>query len=183
MNEISSNSKKREPLGRDELVRFALEGKAAAVQGYDAILWKIRAGYVAVLYGGLTLLLGSGGIGSLSEVARDGALSAALLFLIIGFSASAFLLDLAYKRKKIRVIVVRDQLIDFALLPPPPSDESIAKLLHISGETRVEQLLDGALEGPYREKLCWNVRLVLAPLYLVTPFLAVLTWFVARLYQ
>lgn len=45
----------------DELIRSALDGKPQATSGYDAILWKIRAGYVAILYGALGLLLNKDG--------------------------------------------------------------------------------------------------------------------------
>jgi hypothetical protein len=34
-----------------KLVEAELEGKFKAIAGYDDILWKIRAGYLAVVYG------------------------------------------------------------------------------------------------------------------------------------
>jgi len=41
-----------------ESVRVSLEGKLQAIGGYDDILWKIRVGYPAVLYGVLSIALG-----------------------------------------------------------------------------------------------------------------------------
>lgn len=50
----------------ENLIAAALETKLGAIGGYDAIIWKIRAGYVAILYGALTLLLGVGGASGLA---------------------------------------------------------------------------------------------------------------------
>jgi hypothetical protein len=46
----------------DPLVRAELEGKVRAVGDHDVILWKIRAGYLAILYGSLGLLLGTSAV-------------------------------------------------------------------------------------------------------------------------
>ena len=38
-------------LSLDALIRSELEGKDKAIGAYDEMLWKIRTGYAAVLYG------------------------------------------------------------------------------------------------------------------------------------
>ena len=43
-------------LAREELIRAELDGKLKAIAGYDEILWKIRAGYVGILYGSLAII-------------------------------------------------------------------------------------------------------------------------------
>lgn len=178
MSEIQSRETRS--LERDELVRSALEGKKAAIQGYDAILWKIRAGYITVLYSGLALVVDEKTSIAFSAIAKDSVRSVVIFFLILGFSASAFLLDLTYKRKKVRVIVVHDHLMDLAL-NKDTTDDAIEGLLHISGETFAEKL-PGEIEKQYKTKLVWNLWRVLVPLYCATPVLAilVLAWIVAR---
>ena len=41
---------------RDDLIQKGLEGNDSALAEYDQILWKIRTGYAAVLYGVFTLV-------------------------------------------------------------------------------------------------------------------------------
>ncbi len=48
----------RAELTLDELIRSQLQGKTRSLGQYDAILWKLRSGYVVVLYGVLTDYLG-----------------------------------------------------------------------------------------------------------------------------
>jgi hypothetical protein len=89
------------PLTCEELVRGELLGKNKASERYDAILWKIRAGYVTVLYGTLTLL---------GEKAFDHPWAA--FALILGFSASAFRIDYTFLRSKLRVVAAQNRLAD-----------------------------------------------------------------------
>jgi hypothetical protein len=44
-------------LTSDELIRLELRGKLLAIERYDSMLWKIRSGYVVVLYGSLTIVM------------------------------------------------------------------------------------------------------------------------------
>ena len=98
-----------------ELIHEALSGKLKAIAGYDEIIWKIRAGYLAILYGALAILLGTEGISKWESIAEDPARMRALLLLIVGFSASVFLVDLGYVRKKLKVVVAYDLLINFVI--------------------------------------------------------------------
>jgi hypothetical protein len=65
-NEQPSTAK----LTRDELILFELRGKNIAIGRYDTILWRIRSGYLIVVYG--SLLLFSGKEGSLTGIAGSG---------------------------------------------------------------------------------------------------------------
>ena len=47
-------------LTRDGLIQKGLEGRDNAIAAYDDMLWKIRTGYAAVLYGVFTLVVGLG---------------------------------------------------------------------------------------------------------------------------
>ena len=41
-----------------DLIRSGLEDKVRAITGYEEIIWKIRSGYIVLLYGALTFVLG-----------------------------------------------------------------------------------------------------------------------------
>jgi hypothetical protein len=116
------------PLTCEELVRGEILGKNKASERYDAILWKIRAGYVTVLYGTLTLL---------GEKAFDHPWVAFVL--IVGFSASAFRIDYTFLRSKFRVVTAQNRLADITWdIAVGKADiaavADLPRLLHISGE-------------------------------------------------
>lgn len=155
----------------ETLIGAALEAKLSAIGGYDQIIWKIRAGYVAILYGGLTLLLGVGGASGIAVITGDLVHAVSILILILGLSATSFIIDFSYVQKKLRVIVARDALIDIALQPDVADKDTVQVLLHIAGETSVESLPEGA-QKEYRAKCRWNLKWILLPLYTTTPLLA-----------
>ncbi len=86
----------------NDLIISELQDKSRAIHGYDAILWKIRSGYVVVLYGALSLVSGK-------VVALTGA---ALLLFIVGIALAAFLIDYSFVLRKMRVVVAGDELIE-----------------------------------------------------------------------
>jgi hypothetical protein len=93
MSERSSTSDDTRLVQVAELVRSALEAKLNAITGYDTIIWRIRAGYLAVLYGSLGLILGTAGSPDLRAVAAKTPLAVAAISLISSFSPTAFLVD------------------------------------------------------------------------------------------
>lgn len=97
----------------DELIRTELSGKARAIEQYDSILWKIRSGYVVVLYGGLAIL-GTAGL-NISTILGSTRLLRAALILIWGFSLCGFLVDFDFSRRKLRVVEASNQLYALAL--------------------------------------------------------------------
>ena len=155
----------------ESLIREELEAKLSAIGGCDQIIWKIRAGYVAILYGGLTLLLGVGGASGLAVITGDLVHAVSILILILGLSATSFIIDFSYVRKKLRVIVARDALIDIALRSDVADKDTVRVLLHIAGETFVELMPEGA-QKEYQAKCRWNLKWILLPLYTTTPLLA-----------
>ncbi len=118
-----------------ELLKRELAGKVRATGDYDSIIWRIRTGYLAVLYGSLGLLVGTHGIPNFRTIAADVVLTAAVLLSLIGFSASGFLIDFVSTRSKLRVVVARDALMRrfVSLIGPCPIDE-LGRLLKLSGE-------------------------------------------------
>jgi hypothetical protein len=125
-------------LTTDELIRVGIDGKAAAVARYDVIIWKIRAGYVVVIYGAITA------ISALSTKSRPVLKHGWLLPLIVAtFSLAAFVIDHTFSRSKFRVVVSRNELVDAAwqiLLAASPRSEleqrrvRLRKLSEMSGE-------------------------------------------------
>jgi hypothetical protein len=95
-----------------ELVRVSLEGKLRAIGGYDDILWKIRVGYAAVLYGTLSIAFGKEFVESVTarpELARY------LGALVIGFTVAAVVIDLGFQSEKLKVVVTRDALVQLSV--------------------------------------------------------------------
>src|SRR3981081_1504988 len=96
----------------DELIRFAVNGKQAALARYDSILWKIRSGYVLVLYGAIGLV--GGRDVALSGQSLQATGRVVLILVAVCVSVSAFLADLGFLRAKLRVI--RDMNILYAVV-------------------------------------------------------------------
>jgi hypothetical protein len=161
------------PLTCDELIRTELKGKFAAVARYDSMLWKIRSGYVVVLYGALAFLSEKGFVPK-EVVSAQWQLFA--LLLIGGFSVSAFIVDIGFLRAKLRVVSQSDLLYDFAvdlalgkralrrdLSPNQTSlDADILKsLLHNAGESR----------KPFDRTVFLRSSLLISFIYIVLPLL------------
>jgi hypothetical protein len=156
------------PLTIEELIWSQLEGKSKALERYDHILWKIRAGYLAVLYSLLTVL--SGKDSRVQDVFGNAAKTDILFVTAISFSLCALLIDLGFLLSKLRVVEVRDNLSDLAITlafanTDKPSESArshhgnLRKLLHLSGEN---------LTLPSRQLLCYGTWPALL-LYTTTP--------------
>src|SRR5687768_11445260 len=79
-----------------ELIMAELDGKLKAIAGYDEILWKIRAGYVGILYGSLGIIIGTSGLQDLQPVIDKPSLIPiipTLFLLVAGFSISSYIVD------------------------------------------------------------------------------------------
>lgn len=116
-----------------ELVRLGLAGKNEATGRYDAIIWRIRAGYVVILYGTIGVFLGKGEV-------KPASMTLDILLLISGFSLLGYLMDLTYRVRQLRVVSARNRLSDLAveLVAGGALDYGeLQQLLHISGESRI----------------------------------------------
>jgi hypothetical protein len=143
------------------LVRLELTGKNVALERYDSILWKIRSGYVVVLYGALSLIFG--------KTAEKGvnltALNSNMLLLIFGFSLLGYFLDINFRIRQLRVVAATNLLADQALklATGEAVDRGLLReLLHIAGESR-RQLNRGVLV---------RAILLIFVFYAATPLLA-----------
>jgi hypothetical protein len=77
-------------LTRAKLISSELEGKLKAISGYDDMLWKIRSGYVAILYGIPAIFLGTEGVPNLKELMADSGRALFILLLLGGFQPIGF---------------------------------------------------------------------------------------------
>ena len=174
-----------------ELVKRDLAGKVRATGEYDSIIWKIRSGYVFLLYGAVGLFLGKGNTPDLQDIANNTVLSVAIFVTILGFSLSLFLIDLAYVRKKLRVVVARDELMQaFLNVAGPPTFSSLRRLLTLSGEDPTlfvrhagsdDEELRKRLLAEYKKRMSWNRWRVLVWLYATAPILSLVVFGIARL--
>ncbi|MBI4539342.1 MAG: hypothetical protein HY704_07535 [Gemmatimonadetes bacterium] len=165
------------PLVRDRLISSALEGKSKATHAYDAITWKIRAGYVAILYGSLALVLGTSGIDQIGQLTQDPARSITILLLLVGFSLSAFYVDSIYIHKKTRVTVSRDLLVSVSLKTATVTDLELERLLQIAGDMP-DKLLPVQAREALRLRRAENLRELLW-LYVTPPTLAAIVFALA----
>ncbi len=148
-------------LSLDALIRSELEGKDKAIGAYDEMLWKIRTGYAAVLYGLFTLVVSMTNIQNMHIPLEKAGLVA--FTLITGFTICAVVLDFAFLRSKAKVVQTKEELADLALLLASGGTleqwhgSSLPQLLHNSGEDQL--------------RVSWKLRpsvLPIAMLYLCT---------------
>jgi hypothetical protein len=171
---LSSNNE----LTRGKLIMSALEGKLAAIAGYDSILWKIRAGYGAILYGSLALILGTSGIPDFRAVVSELNRVLVIFLLLIVFSLSAYVVDKTYLTKKLKVIVTRDRLMAMALTGMSDADtDDLQTLLSISGELPVDKL-PKQVRAEFRDKMAASRTGEHFPIYGVPPLLIVVIYLI-----
>jgi hypothetical protein len=159
-----------------ELIRAELRGKFLAIERYDSMLWKIRSGYVVVLYGALTILGGTSGLIAIPNAARNRMLFAGML-LVCGFSLCGLVVDFFFLRAKFRVINDTNELQDLALGVATGNRtieteyHRLRELLHISGE-RAGKVQWAQLFYDAWASVIW--------IYLASPLLAIAVLFVLR---
>lgn len=159
----SSSELAPNPITLDELIRGQLAGKLVALARYDEIIWKIRGGYVAVLYGMLAFFVGKES--KLVEVLSSSEVLRSLFPISLSLSLCAFLVDLAFVLSKLRVVAARNRLSDIAVERAAghklheSEQVELTNLLHLSGE---------AFTLPPHKLLIAGLWPILA-LYLVTP--------------
>lgn len=111
-----------------ELLKVELPGKKVAMGRYDEILWKIRSGYLIVL---------AGALGFFVTKASPLTLTYEMLAIILWFSMVAWIIDINFRRRQLRVVKAYNELISSAIknLPEGEGVNNInEELLHISGE-------------------------------------------------
>jgi MFS superfamily sulfate permease-like transporter len=111
-----------------ELLKVELPGKKVAMGRYDEILWKIRSGYLVVLAGTLGFFVTKE---STLKLTPD------ILIVILWFSLVAWIIDINFRRRQLRVVTAYNELISSAIknIPETEGPNNVAvELFHISGE-------------------------------------------------
>lgn len=86
-----------------------IAGKNAAIHAYDGIIWKIRSGYLALVFGGWAILLKSLADGPLE---KSNIIVVVSMFLVnLGMSFGGCFVDCNYVRRKFRVILALNDLV------------------------------------------------------------------------
>jgi hypothetical protein len=148
---------KSQDLTRDGLIQRTLDGKDRAIAAYDEMLWKIRAGYAAVLYGFFTLVVSLGDKTTWPLSIERAGLVAFLL--ITGFTICAAALDFSILRCKLRVVQAKEELMDLALWL------ASRKKLEAWKRTSLESLLHNSGEG--LAPIDWKIRPSVWPIALL----------------
>jgi hypothetical protein len=95
----------------EEVILQEIAGKNAAIHAYDGIIWKIRSGYLALVFGGWAILLKSLAEGALEK--GNVVIIVITMFLVnLGMSLGGCFIDCNYVRRKFRVIKALDKLTE-----------------------------------------------------------------------
>lgn len=111
-----------------ELIKVELSGKNIATGRYDEILWKIRSGYLVVLAGTLGFFVSKG---------TSLELTPEIITIIIWFSLVAWLIDINFRRRQLRVVKAYNDLVSSSIKNLPDEEGPVninEQLFHISGE-------------------------------------------------
>ena len=159
-----------------QLISSGLADQVRAIEGYENVIWKLRVGYVLVLNGALALVLK--GSGSPLDILSGLKYSDPLLVIVFAISLTFFLIDFGYVRKKLKLVVARELLIDLACEPnfnaaSEEDKECLKRILHIAGETHPAKLSPRA-KAEYEEKKWWNLWWILLPIYTALPLLCLI---------
>jgi hypothetical protein len=93
----------------EKMVLGEIAGKNKAIHAYDEIAWKIRTGFLTLLFGGWGVFLRSTIDAKLPQQEFRAVLISLALF-SAGFAYAAWSIDRSYLRRKFRVILVLDQI-------------------------------------------------------------------------
>jgi hypothetical protein len=125
MSEIESNCKNTIIY---QLLFKELEGKNRAIHAYDSILWKVRTGFLTLIFAGFGIIL-SGLIKDGVDISKAQQYLFAMLLVSSGLSISAIIIDVNYLNRKFRVIGHLNELMKVAsALDADPNEEKLKEL-------------------------------------------------------
>lgn len=96
----------------EKVVMNEVSGKYAAIHAYDGMIWKVRVGFLTVVFAGWSLV-----VKTAIEKHADFAVIAPFIFILSGFSIAlalgGYMIDRNYAKRKFRVIVALNELFQF----------------------------------------------------------------------
>lgn len=93
----------------EKLVLGEISGKNNAIHIYDEVAWKIRTGFLTLIFGGWGIFLRSIADAKLPPQELRAVVISLALF-SVGFAYAAWYIDLSYLRRKFRVILALNQI-------------------------------------------------------------------------
>ena len=152
----------------EQIVLGEIEGKNRAIHAYDGIVWKIRSGFLTLLFGGWSTLL----TGIVQTKDRSPAeyqhLAWGLFLFSVGFAFGARYVDRSYIRRKFRVIHMLDRLTDEIASCGGDYRRLSPELLKVAGDNPAVPY-DGA---GYREASRAELSVYLVPLVILVVVIA-----------
>jgi hypothetical protein len=118
----------------EKLVLAEVEGKKAAIQSYDGIIWKIRTGYLTLLFAGWAILLKSIADAAEKPGSQYVVLIVAMFLFSAGLALGGYFVDRTYTKRKARVISAQNALNDQIIECARHLEKLEPKLLHVSGD-------------------------------------------------
>jgi hypothetical protein len=168
----SSENKTENSITINQLVNIELERKFKVVERYDSILWKIRSGYVVILYGSLSLFVGKDA--SLITFKHSHEILFIILLLIWGLSICAFIIDFEFLVKKLKVVNASNKLQNKLMISIHNKFildiDKIRELMSASGES---------VEEPFYRGISKQIKIniyITIPLYFSTPIVSSMTF-------
>ena len=96
----------------EKIVLGEIEGKNRAIHTYDDIVWKIRSGFLTLSFGGWAILLKGIVDAQSASMRKYYGLVFGLLLFNLAFAFGAWYIDRSYLRRKFRVILALNGLVD-----------------------------------------------------------------------
>jgi hypothetical protein len=117
---------------REKLILGEISRKNMALHAYEDMIWKVRTGFLTVLFLGWGLLLKS--IVDAPSHSAPPMLVVVMLVFSLGVAWGAFIADRQYIRRKFRVILALNEIIAACHSSPDKLDELPPPLLQIVGD-------------------------------------------------
>ena len=115
-----------------DVARAEIAGKNAAIHAYDSMMWRVRSGYLTLLFAAWGYILG-GALGKDANIALIHRVTLSMLVISIGLALAGLLVDLNLKKRKFRVIASLNKL--YAALWHGVLDSSVQGELRVAGDS------------------------------------------------
>ena len=158
----------------EKVILGEVSGKNAAINAYDKIIWTIRSGFLTLVFVGWSVLLKSIAENNI-DLGKVFVLSAGMLCVSLGLAIGGWFVDLNYLRRKFRVIVALNELMDAVKTSDGNASAIPSDLLKVAGDD-ANRSYD---TSGYKEALMTSVVVYFAPL----PTLATAAYFIVALYH
>lgn len=117
-----------------KVVLAEVSGKNAAIHAYDEMIWKIRTGFLTLLFVGWSVLLKSITDSPQRPAESYQSIVSAMFLFSLGLALGAWFVDHTYVRRKFRVILALNDLMTALSEAPVSMNSPRPKLLQVSGD-------------------------------------------------